>query len=59
MERKPSFLKILNFNFDLLSLECLTEMGPVRQFTLRVCTMPMIIFASALVHFGRLDLKVS
>lgn len=49
------FLKIFNFNLDVLSIACLTPLDSLGEYVLRVCLMPVLMLVALLVHFGRLD----
>lgn len=48
------FLKIFNFNLDVLSIACLTPLDSLGEYVLRVCLMPVLMLVALLVHFGYL-----
>ena len=46
------FLKIFNFNLDVLSLSCMTSLDAVGEYVLRVLLMPLLMLVALLVHVG-------
>lgn len=46
------FVEIFNLDLDILSIDCVTRLDSVGEFTLRVCLLPTTMVIALCVHFG-------
>ncbi|CAK9097054.1 unnamed protein product [Durusdinium trenchii] len=44
------FLEILSFDFDMLSINCVTSLSPVATFSFRALIIPLLMFMALVVH---------
>ena len=47
-------LEMLSLDLDMLSIGCVTDMGPVALFSFRVLLIPLVMLIAVIVHLGYL-----